>query len=238
MSVTFPHRPAIVVLLLGMMIEPGVRAIAPDHAEHSIRQFLAQDDEPHSYRATRRLEAANGSRRGWIEASTEFSPRTGFHYEVTAEGGSSYIRTKVLRALLDGERDAIAHGETGRAALALSNYAFQANGMDAEGLANVLLSPRREDRLLVSGTMFLRPGDGELVRLQGRLAKSPSFWVKSVSLVRSYERIEGVVLPVGLESKAQLRMLGSATLHMAYEYSEIDGHPVAPPQLAHSRSLR
>jgi hypothetical protein len=30
----------------------------------------------------------------------------------------------------------------------------------------------------VAGTMFLQPDDGRLVRLQGQLAKSPSFWIK------------------------------------------------------------
>jgi hypothetical protein len=76
----------------------------------------------------------------------------------------------------------------------------------------------------VDGTMFLQPSDGNLVRLEGRLAKSPSFWVKNVDIVRKYERIAGVVMPVALESKAQVRMLGeAATLRMTYTYSEIDG---------------
>ena len=75
--------------------------------------------------------------------------------------------------------------------------------------------------------MFLQP-DGGLVRLEGRLAKSPSFWVTHVDIVRSYERINGAIVPVALESNAQLRMLGAATLRMTYTYSEIDGHPIGP----------
>jgi hypothetical protein len=79
----------------------------------------------------------------------------------------------------------------------------------------------------VSGTMFLQPNVGDLVRLQGRLAKSPSFWVKNVEIVRSYKRIEGVVVPVTLESTAHVRVLGPASLRMTYLYSEIDGHRVS-----------
>jgi hypothetical protein len=75
--------------------------------------------------------------------------------------------------------------------------------------------------------MFLNPTDGTLVRLQGRLAKSPSFWLKNVDIVRIYERINGTVVPVALETKAQLRLLGTATLRMTYLYSEIDGQPLA-----------
>ncbi len=219
--------PCLMVLLLATL-PLSIRATAAGGAaDGSLTQFLEQrDDAQHPYRASRRLEAANGSRSGWIEATTSFSRQTGFQYEITAEGGSGYIRTKVLRALLDGERDVIARGETGRSALQPSNYAFEPNGVDAEGLANVLLSPRRHDHVLITGSMFLRPGDGELVRLQGRLAKNPSFWVKNVDIVRAYERIAGVVVPVALNSKAQLRMLGLATLRMTYDYSEIDGRPV------------
>ena len=214
------------VALLVMAIPPAVRAMMPDPADHSISQFLQQDDRQRPYRATRRLDAENGSRRGWLQAVTQYSAEAGFQYEITAEGGSGVIRSKVLRAVLDGEQDVIAHGEAARSALARSNYIFQANGVDAEGLANVLLSPRRNERVLVSGTMFLQPEDGDLVRLQGRLAKSPSFWVRDVHIVRSYERIGGVVVPVAMESTAHVRLLGPATLRMTYEYSEVDGHPI------------
>ena len=190
-----------------------------------MRQFLAQDDTPRPYRATRRLEAQNGSRIGWLEAATEYSPASGFRYQIISEGGSSYIRTKVLKAVLDGEQEAIALGEATRSALGRANYTFQPNGVDADGLANVLLVPRRKEHVLLSGVMFLQP-EGQLVRLQGRLAKSPSFWVKQVDIVRTYARIEGAVVPIALESRAQVRMLGPATLYMTYHYTEIDGRTV------------
>jgi hypothetical protein len=198
----------------------------PNAAEHSIEQFLAQDDTQRAYRATRRLEAENGSRKGWMEAITEYSPERGLRYAITAEGGSGYIRSRVLRAVLDGEREVIAQGETAGSSLSPSNYTFQANGIDTNGLANVLLTPRRKERVLVSGMMALDPADGGLVRLQGRLAKSPSFWVKDVDIVRTYQRIDGTVVPVALESKAQLRFLGEASLRMTYVYTEINGRPL------------
>jgi hypothetical protein len=213
-------------MLLALALETNARATIPDAADHSIKQFLAQDDTQRPYRAVRRLEAGNGSHAGWVEAVTEYSPESGFRYEILAEGGSSVIRSKVLKAVLDGERDVIARGEAARSSLALSNYTFQANGIDSDGLANVLLSPRRKERVLVSGMMALNATDGALVRLQGRLAKSPSFWVKDVDIVRTYERIDGNVVPVALETTAQVRFLGQATLRMTYVYSEIDGRRV------------
>jgi len=227
MRLTRAHVPVLLIVVaagLGSHID----ATSADPADHSIRQFLAQDDTQPPYRATRRIEAENGTRSGWLEAVTEYSPENGFTYEVTREGGSDSIRSKVLRAVLEGEQETIARGETERSSLCRANYAFQSGGIDESGLANIILSPRRKERMLVAGTMFLQPGDGRLVRLQGQLAKSPSFWIKNVDIVRSYDRIAGVVVPIALEATAQMRFLGSATLRMTYVYSEIDGHAVGP----------
>src|SRR5262245_8812861 len=174
-------RLLIVALAIGMVPTLGATTPnPPDAAEHCIHKFLAQDDAQPQYRATRRLEADNEGRTGWLEAVTEYSPATGFRYRVTAEGGSGLIRSKVLRAVLDAEREAIARGETSRSSIDRTNYTFQPQGMDDDGLAIVRLTPLRKDRVLVAGSMFLNASEGNLVRLQGRLAKSPSFWVHDV----------------------------------------------------------
>lgn len=226
-----PIAVAALALVAAGELGSRVHATVPDPADQSIQRFLAQDDTQRPYRAVRRIEAENGKRAGWLQADTEYSAEKGFRYHVTAEGGSDYIRSKVLRALLDGEQDVIARGETGRSSLGQANYTFQAGGVDDSGLAKVILSPRRKERILVAGTMFLQPDDGRLVRLQGKLAKSPSFWIKNVNIVRAYDRIAGVVVPVALQSTAQVRFLGPATLRMTYTYSEIDGHDVRPSSI-------
>ena len=221
---TRPNR--FVVVLLALVSGASVGAAIPDPAVHSLREFLSRGDAQRPYEAVRRLEARNGDRTGWMEATTAYSTQAGFRYQITAEGGSDSIRVKVLRAVLEGEREVIALGETSRSAIDSKNYEFRAGGVDSDGLANVTLTPRRKERVLLSGTMFLRPDQGDLVRLEGRLAKSPSFWIKNVDIVRAYERINGVVVPVRLDSRAQVRFLGAATLQMTYRYSEIDGRPV------------
>ena len=215
------------VVPLAILFASSALATEPDAADPSIKQFLARSAKQHPYRAVRHLEAENGDRKGWMDAMTEYSLADGFRYEVIAEGGSDYIRSKVLKAVLDGEREAIDRGEAARSSLTLSNYTFQANGIDTDGFASVLLSPRRKEHALVSGRMALDAADGSLIRLQGRLVKSPSFWLRNVDIVRTYARIEGIVVPVALETKAQVRLLGEATLRMTYVYSEIDSRRLA-----------
>ena len=221
------RRAVYFLIAAGTLAAPGVLATAPDPADHSMRKFLSQEDVLHPYRATRRLEAENGDRKGWLEVTTEYSRLGGFRYETIAEGGSGYIRNKILRAVLEGERDAVTQGDAAKSALVPTNYQFEPHGIDAEGLANILVSPRRKDSTLVAGTLFLQPTGGDLVRLEGRLAKSPSFWVKNVDITRSYASIDGTTMPVVLHSNAEIRLLGAATFHMTYVYSEVDGRPVA-----------
>ena len=216
--------------LLFLLMVAGLAATllaTPDNStDESIDRFLAHPTRQADYRGTRHLEAENGSRRGWLDVATEYTATTGFRYQVTAEGGSDYMRKKVLRAVLDGERGVVAAGEDTRSTMARTNYSFQPNGIDDDGLARVLMSPRRKERALVRGVMFLRPEQGELVRVEGRLAKNPSFWVRNVDIIRKYERICGVVVPVSMDSKAHIRFLGGATFRMTYKYLEINGQPV------------
>jgi hypothetical protein len=199
---------------------------APDpQAAAALEMFLARPAIAHQYAATRRLEASGGGQRGWIEVQTSFAPASGLAYQVTAEGGSGYIRGRVLRSLLDEERRLLALKSTS-AAISAANYRFRPAGLTDEGLAVIGLQPLRKDRSLIAGQMLLTPDAGQLVRLEGRLAKNPSFWVSRVDVVRSYRSVNGVFLPVSLETTAQLRLLGSSKLGMTYRYSHVDEREV------------
>ena len=204
----------------------GFAAEAPDPlAVAALEKFLARPSTAHSYCASRRLDASGGGQRGWVEVETSFNPAAGLDYEVTAEGGSGYIRKRVLRSLLDEEQRLLGLKSTS-AALSVANYRFRPGGMSDEGLAVITLEPLRKDRSLIVGRMLLTRDEGQLVRLEGRLAKNPSFWVTRVDVVRSYGVVNGVFLPISLETTAQLRLLGSSKLAMVYRYSHVDDRAV------------
>ena len=213
---------------MAVLIVPGVgaRESANAAATDSMERFLARESPEHGYRALRRLEAENRGRTGWLEAWTTLEPGESFRYEIVSEGGSPYIRSRVLRGVLEGEKEAIERGERARSALVTTNYRFESEQLDPTGLVRIALVPRRQEGMLLTGAMFLTPDGGELVKIEGRLARNPSFWVKHVDIVRKYARIAEVNLPVSLETRAQLRLLGPATLRMTYDYTEIDGQTV------------
>src|SRR5262245_19488108 len=144
------------------------------------------DRPPVQYRALRHLEANSATARGWLEAWTEFDPAKGFSYSVVAEGGSGRVRNSVLRAVLNAEKASSEPDECRRGALSVENYQFQAGGPEAYGAIKLLLIPRRKESRLIDGTLFVTSRRGEPLRLEGQLAKSPSFWVRSVNIAWRY----------------------------------------------------
>jgi len=74
--------------------------------------------------------------------------------------------------------------------------------------------------------------DGDLTRIEGRLSKTPSFWTRRVDVVRRYERLAGVRVPVSIESVAHVLIAGRSTFKMTYEYETINGHRVGSPAVS------
>lgn len=200
-----------------------------------VERFLARTDPPPvSYRALRRLEARNErfNAEGWMEVATELTADKGFQWTLVSEGGSGYIRNKVLRRALETERDAAAKQNGASSALSRENYVFDER-LDAalagvpDGMARVGITPKRKDTLLVDGHVWLSATDADLLQVDGRLAKSPSFWTRTVDVMRRYARIGGVRVPVEMTSTAELRVAGVSTFRMTYRYEAINGAPVA-----------
>ena len=96
------------------------------------------------------------------------------------------------------------------------------------GLVKLFARPKRRDVNLIDGAVFVTDTDADLVRVEGRLAKNPSFWAKRVDVVKHYGRIGGLRVPVRLDSTAQMRLAGTSTLTMTYDYEMINGIAVTP----------
>jgi hypothetical protein len=212
------------------------------HAQHgpaavtAAQRFLARGDSPPvAYRALRHLEAHNSKfgANAWMDVWTEFDEAHGLRYDIVGEGGNSVIRKKVLRAALEGEQKMWQAREPQRASITTENYLFDDAEPDREGLAAVGIKPKRKDVLLVEGAIFVVPtGDdgGELKRIEGKLSKTPSIWTRRVDIVRQYEKLAGVRVPVSIESTASVLIAGKSTFKMTYDYEIVNGQKVGSPR--------
>lgn len=178
-------------------------------------------------RATRDLRAGtlSGKHEGWMRVETTQTPGGAFSWTVLAEGGSDRTREKIFLAVLETEAQSWREGDRDAAALTPANYTF--TPLDAsDGHVKIRLTPKRQDKHLIDGILTVSR-DGYPVRLEGKLAKSPSFWVKSVRVVKEYGRFAGVALPTVLETTADVRMVGKSTFTMRYDYREVNGRRFA-----------
>jgi hypothetical protein len=231
----------VATLAIGLLVAlAGIVSGQSSDADHSplspsIERFLKNRAESLTrFRAVRHLEATNTrfKKHGWMDVVTELSPDRGFTFHVVAEGGSDYIRKKVLRPILEGEQEIVARGDAARSALTLDNYDMLREEPADDGLVRLLVKPKRQERTLIEGSLLVTEADADLVQVAGRLAKNPSFWTKRVDITRSYGRVAGVRVPLSVESVAHVRMAGPSAMTMTYRYEMVNGRSVAQEEIA------
>jgi hypothetical protein len=218
---------AVTIATAFVMAEP---APAPSTVEPVLHRFLARADEPLvTYRGTRHLEGRNERYNvsGWMDIATELTA-DGFHYRVIDEGGSDLIRGRVFRSMLENEEQIFANGDMARSSITTTNYELTTAEASEPGLVKLFARPKRKDITLIDGAVYITDTDADLVRVEGRLAKSPSFWTRRVDVVKHYTRVGGLRVPIRVESTAQVRFAGASTMTMTYDYEMINGVNVAP----------
>lgn len=239
----YPQRVAAIVTVTAMvglagMFDAKVAAEGGEPATGLIERVLAQTTRAGvAIRAIREMRAgtSNGKYRGWMEVETVVNPEEGFSWKVLDEGGSERTRNRIFRELLETEAASWRDGTQDGAALTIANYEFEPLPTAPDGKVVIRLKPRRSDAKLIAGTLTVS-ADGYPLCLEGTLAKSPSFWVKSVALVKRYGRFAGVALPTTIESLADVKMFGQSTLTMRYRYSEVNGRSI-PDTIASTPSF-
>jgi hypothetical protein len=226
--VTFrPHAAAPLLAIVVSFLWSLGDVSATGSSAQSFERILAKSNAvtPPPYRALRRLEGGlvDSDRRGWLEAWTSYQPSRGFTYEIVREGGSEYVRNKILRQMLESEQELIAAGKRVRASLEAKNYGFEDGGVTDRGLQRILLKPIKKSEGLVNGSVLLDPDTGLITRIHGRLVKNPSFWLRDVDITWRFASMAGQLVPVEVSSTGRVRMFGRSNFKMTYEYASIDG---------------
>jgi hypothetical protein len=227
-----------VVLLSTESSNPGMRAQSAhpgnmvDEANDDgiINRFL-QSGAPDliSYRARRVLAASTrgGRMHARIEAMTQLDADGGFTFRVLCAEGSGLLQKRVLVAALEAEQRSRQQRTMAQAALSPDNYDLQpARAPATEGVREIVLRPRRRSEMLVVGSAYVEDPSADLMRVEGQLSKTPSWWTRRVTITRNYARIAGVRVPVAMTSVADVRLVGAGSFAMTYDYKMINGRTV------------
>ena len=140
--------------------------------------------------------------------------------------GSKLIVDKVFTKLLEAENDAMDPEIQRRSALTADNYCFTLIGYESGfsgGMYVLKVEPRRKDKFLYRGRIWVDAEDFAVVRLEAEPAKNPSFWTKKAEIVQVYRKVSDFWLPAYNHSVTAIRLGGHAELTIDYKDYEITG---------------
>ncbi len=154
-------------------------------------------------------------------------------FTIVSQSGSKFIVDRVLKGLLEGEKEAANPENKKRTALDASNYDFTLAGYETsqETPQYVLdVKPKKDTKFVYRGKIWVDGRDFAVTRIQAEPAKSPSFWVKKSEVNHRYERVGEFWLPAENKTDSLIRMGGHAMLSIEYQdYRIVQAAPVANP---------
>ena len=145
------------------------------------------------------------------------------HFEVVSEDGWKAAHKHVLHKMLESEMETSRPEKRAGARLNSENYEFSLIGTElAAGRTAYVLEvrPKRSDKYLFEGRISVDAEDYALVRAEGKPAKKPSFWTKSIHFLQVYQKCGPVWFPLSTQSVTEAHLFGTTDVSIEYfDYS-------------------
>jgi hypothetical protein len=142
-------------------------------------------------------------------------------FEVVSEGGSGFVRSHIIRKMIEAESESSQKGERKESRIIPENYEFRLIGTeDSDGRSSYVLEidPKKPTKFSIRGRIWVDAQDFAIARIEGQPAKNPSFWIRSVKVEQTYGRTGQFWLPALNHSVAQARVFGAT--EVVIEYSD------------------
>jgi hypothetical protein len=198
-------------------------------ANDVVTRMMERDNQRQSvfrgYTAARRYVLANPRhhKRAEMVVRMKCFDDASKQFETVSATGWGGARKHVFPRLLEGESEASRPDVRERSRITPENYSFVMAGTDNvnERPAYVLaITPKTQNKYLVQGRIWVDAADYAIVRIEGKPAKNPSFWIKSVHFVHTYRKSGSFWLPVSDRSVTDVRIFGATEVTIEYfDYS-------------------
>jgi outer membrane lipoprotein-sorting protein len=132
-------------------------------------------------------------------------------FNKTSERGSGIVRHLVFDRLIKSESETSSGREHHDSAITTANYSFTVSGEEGVGPYHCFVlevTPKRKDKYLFEGKIWIDADDFAIVKIAGHPAKKPSFWINRADFVRQYQKINGFWLPYRDETSVDVKMYG------------------------------
>jgi hypothetical protein len=120
-------------------------------------------------------------------------------FEVLEEHGSSVVRQRVLRRMLEAEAEASNDNVRERTRIIARNYEFQLLGVEVrQGRPAYVLkaTPRASDKFSFRGKVWVDSEDFAIVRVDAVPAQSPSSLIRNTHIIQQYQKLGTLWLPL------------------------------------------
>ncbi|HEX8879341.1 MAG TPA: hypothetical protein VF749_04890 [Candidatus Acidoferrum sp.] len=199
-----------------------------------IREMLEhnrlQNGQLQRYSAVRTYEIRNidGKLAAQAVVRVDYEAPDKKRFRKTSEKGSGIVRHLVFDRLLQSEGETSSGREHHDSAITPANYTFTLAGEDEVGPYDCFVfavTPKRKDKYLFEGKIWIAADDFAIVRVAGHPAKKPSFWINRADFVREYQRIDGFWVPLRDETYVEVRMYGRRVFTIDHEQYVINPRP-------------
>ena len=218
--------------------KPQMVAVAGDKTQSFVSELLArmmahrkwQDSALREYQAHRLFHASNNRFNidSTLEVQTTFRAPGLLQSTVLSQEGSSFIREHVFEKILSAESELLTKDT---ADVIPENYLFTLIGSDAcEGRRcwHMALKPRRPDKYLVNGDVWLDAEDYAVCHVHGIPSKHVSLWISHAEVDWRYRRVNaGIWLTDKIESSSDVRLVGQVLMQIRNDYNNVGVASVA-----------
>ena len=199
-------------------VVPEIRNRVPS-AEEIVGKMLELDAQRLSgltgYTAVRRYMAVNKQRRAEMLVRVSCDSHGAKQFTIVSEQGSGAIRKYVFHKLLTEEAEASRRGNRNSNRLTPDNYEFQMvaqETLDSVPAYVLKVIPKTANKYLIDGKVWVDAADYSIIRIDGKPARNPSFWVRSVHFEHTYQKVGQFWFALSTRSDSQLRIFGDSVL--------------------------
>jgi hypothetical protein len=155
------------------------------------------------------------------------------HFEVLSEDGWKSANRRVLRPMLATESNSSRPDARPQNRITSDHYTFRMIGtqtLNSRTAYVIEATPKREDKSLFRGRIWVDAEDYALARVEGEPAKNPSFWTRKVQFLQQYYKAGAYWFPMETISETDARLFGTTEVNIRYfDYRPAVDTPTSAP---------
>jgi hypothetical protein len=165
-----------------------------------------------------------------MTVQTLYRKGSGKSYTILSESGSEFIRTHVLRTVLDNEKNLNLPGTVEHSWFTSANYEMQLKPggvqlLDGRECLALAIHPKHKAPNMIEGTLMADAKDGSIVQLDGTASQSPSIFTGAAQVMRHYVNVNGYSMATQARAVSDSFILGQTTVTIDYRDYKIQLRP-------------